>query len=49
MNEPIWIALAALAVFFVYVVARIIGYVRQSDAQWRQVDKSQLKEWQDDD
>jgi hypothetical protein len=43
------IAAVLLAVFIVYVVAKVLAYMRESDAQWKQVDKTKLKEWEDDD
>lgn len=38
--------LAALAV---YLVAWVIFHARKSSRQWREVDRSKLKEWEDDD
>ena len=32
----------------VYTVAKVIGYMRKSDEQWKAVDKSKLKTWEDD-
>jgi hypothetical protein len=32
----------------VYVIAKVVENVRKSAKQWEQVDKSKLKEWQDD-
>jgi hypothetical protein len=49
MSEELQIAAAVLAVFIVYVVAKVRSYMRESDVQWKQVNKSKLKEWQDDD
>ena len=31
-----------------YVGAKLVFYVRKSRQQWLQVDKSKLREWQDD-
>lgn len=43
---PILLMIAAI---IVYTVAKVIQYVRQSRQQWQQVDKSKLREWEDDD
>ena len=45
----LWLGFGVLAAFVVYVVAKVLMYMRQSDAQWQQVDKSKLKDWEDDD
>jgi hypothetical protein len=31
-----------------YTVAKVLQYMRRSEEQWQQVDKSKLKEWDDD-
>ena len=49
MPEGLWIPLAIIAVVAVYVLAKVRHYMRQSDEQWRQVDKSKLREWDDED
>ena len=41
--------LILIAVIVVYVVAKVIAYARISEEQWKQVDRSKLREWQDDD
>ncbi len=41
--------LILIAMIIIYVVAKVVFYVRQSEAQWRQVDKSKLREWDDED
>ena len=33
----------------VYVIVRVYQYSRKSEEEWRQVDKSKLREWEDDD
>ncbi len=48
MPEQLWIAVFILAGVIIYVFAKVRMYMRQSDAQWNQVDKTKLKEWQDD-
>jgi len=41
--------LIMIAVIIVYTLARVVQYVRLSEKQWKEVDKSKLKEWEDDD
>ena len=41
--------LVMIAFIIVYTLVRVVQYVRLSDKQWQQVDKSKLKEWEDDD
>jgi hypothetical protein len=48
MDQGFWIALLILAGVVVYVWAKVRYYMRQSDSQWREVDKSKLKPWEDD-
>jgi len=38
-----------IAVVSSYTIAKVIEYSRKSDQQWREVDKSKLREWEDDD
>lgn len=38
-----------IAIVVIYTIAKVIAYKRQSDEQWKQVDKSKLVEWDDDD
>jgi hypothetical protein len=40
--------LILIAVIIVYVIAKVISYARLSEEQWKQVDKSKLREWEDD-
>jgi hypothetical protein len=49
MSEDLQLAAAVLAVFFVYLGAKVWSYMRASKAQWKQVDKSKLKQWKEDD
>jgi hypothetical protein len=43
---PILLIIAAV---IAYVLSKVIQNVRKSEQQWKQVDKSKLKEWDDDD
>jgi hypothetical protein len=43
---PILLIIAAI---IIYALAKVVQNVRKSEQQWEQVDKSKLKEWDDDD
>jgi len=49
MSDELQLALAVLAVFVIYVLAKVFSYMRQSNAEWDQVDKTKLKKWEDED
>lgn len=49
MPEGLWPVLAIIAAVIIYVIARVIENMRKSEQQWQDVDKSKLKEWEDDD
>jgi len=49
LAEEFWIAAFVMAGFIIYVVAKVRMYMRQSDAEWQQVDKSKLNTWDEDD
>lgn len=49
MPEGLWLVIGIIAVVVIYVIAKVIDYMRISDQQWQQVDKSKLREWEDDD
>ena len=38
-----------IALIVIYTIAKVLEYMRLSDKQWREADKSKLKEWEDDD
>ena len=41
--------LIIIAVVVIYTIAKVVEHMRRSDEQWREVDKSKLREWTDDD
>ena len=45
MPDGLTYLLIFIAIVIVYTIAKVIGYMRQSESQWEQVDKSKLKEW----
>ena len=49
MHEGLWPVLAIIALVAVYTVAKVIENVRKSEQQWREVDKSKLRRWEDED
>ena len=48
MATGFWIAVAIVAGVVLYVVLKVIAYSRRSDRQWAEVDKSKLREWDDE-
>lgn len=49
MPEGLWPILVMIAVIIIYTIAKVFQHMRKSEQQWRQVDKSKLREWDDDD
>lgn len=49
MPKGLLFLLIMIAVIVVYTIAKVVSYNRLSQKQWEQVDKSKLKEWDDDD
>ena len=49
MPEGLTPILVIIAVIIIYTIAKVVEHMRRSDAQWRKVDKSKLREWTDDD
>jgi hypothetical protein len=48
MPEGPWPILILIAVIVVYTIAKVRQYMRESEDEWKQVDKSKLREWDDD-
>ena len=48
MPDGLGLILALIVIVFVYVIAKVRYYMKQSDEQWLAVDKSKLREWDDD-
>ena len=48
MPDGLKLLLIFIAVVVAYTIVKVIGYMRQSERQWEQVDKTKLKEWEDD-
>ncbi len=49
MPEGLWPVLVIIAVVIVYTIGKVLQNMRKSEQQWQQVDKSKLREWEDDD
>jgi hypothetical protein len=49
MGEGFWAVALVIAAVLVYVVAQVIFYARKSRQQWREVDRSKLRKWEDED
>ena len=49
MPDGLIILLVIIAVIVVYTIAKVRQLMRLSDKQWQEVDKSKLREWDDDD
>lgn len=48
MPDGLLLILLLIAIVIAYTVVKIRGYVKKSEQQWRQVDKSKLREWDDE-
>ena len=48
MPDGLLYLLIFIAVVVVYTIAKVVQLQRQSKEQWEKVDKSKLKEWDDD-
>ena len=49
MPEGLLPILVIIAAVVVYTIAKVIEHMRRSEEQWREVDKSKLRDWDDDD
>ena len=49
MPKGLIFLLIMIALIIVYTIAKVVSYNRLSKQQWEQVDKSKLREWDDDD
>ncbi|MBT8077672.1 MAG: hypothetical protein KJO31_03805 [Gammaproteobacteria bacterium] len=48
MADGFWIAVFFVVVVAAYVLSKVVFYMKKSADQWEAVDKSKLKEWEDD-
>ncbi len=49
MSNTLLLILIFIGCVIVYVIAQVVFYVRRSNQQWEEADKSKLREWEDDD
>ncbi len=49
MPKSLILILIMIAAIIVYTIAKVVNYNRLSEQQWKEVDKSKLKEWDDED
>ncbi|MGI9223364.1 MAG: hypothetical protein ACR2QX_02735 [Woeseiaceae bacterium] len=49
MPEGLWLLLIFIALVIIYTIAKVFEYIKKSEQQWQEVDKSKLREWEDDD
>lgn len=49
MPDGLVLLLVMIAVIIVYTIAKVIRLMKLSEQQWKDVDKSKLREWKDDD
>ncbi len=48
MPDGLWPVLILIVLVLIYVIAKIREYMRVSEEQWKKVDKSKLREWDDE-
>ncbi|WP_156762670.1 hypothetical protein [Woeseia oceani] len=49
MDDGVWIALGIVLLVVIYVLAKVLQHMRRSRELWEKVDKSKLREWEDED
>jgi len=49
MSTGLFLTIALLAIVIVWVLAKVAYYARRSEEQWRRVDKSKLRRFDDED
>ncbi len=48
MPDGLVFLLIFIALVVIYTIAKVLGYIRKSEQQWEQVDKTKLKKWDDE-
>jgi hypothetical protein len=48
MPNGLWPVLILIAIVLIYVISKVRENMRLSEQQWQEVDKSKLREWDDD-
>ena len=49
MPEGLWPIIILIAIVIAWVLSKVRFYMRKREQQWHEVDKSKLREWNDDD
>jgi hypothetical protein len=49
MPEGLWPIIILIVVVIAWVLSKVRYYMRKSEEQWREVDKTKLREWEDED
>lgn len=49
MSEGFWPVVLIIVLVAVWVLSKVFFYMRKSERQWREVDQSKLREWEDED
>jgi hypothetical protein len=49
MPDGLWPIIILIAIVIVWVLSKVRYYMRKSEEQWREVDKTKLREWDDED
>jgi len=49
MSDGFWPVVLITVFIIAWVLAKVVTLARKSEQQWREVDKSKLKAWEDDD
>ena len=49
MNLQLLLVLLLVVIIVAWVIAKVRYYSRVSERQWQRVDKSKLRQWEDDD
>ena len=48
MSREFWLLIAFIRVVILYAISKVAYYKRKREEQWQAVDKSKLREWEDD-
>lgn len=48
MSAGFWPIAVFILLVLVWVLSKVLFYAKKSEEQWQKVDKSKLKEWDDD-
>lgn len=49
MPDGLWPIIVLIAIFIVWVIAKVRHNMKLSEQQWEEADKSKIREWDDED